>query len=593
MHNTNAPKVGVGNVLKYFWQALRPQKWGFFYTILATCIINIISVVVPLIYKDFFDLLVSAADKDRVARGLMIFMFYILGFRILGWILVRTSYATLNKVVALSTARIRQISFDYTIQHSYSFFANSFTGAIVQRVGRLARSVDRLYDVLVLNLIPLIISAIGSVYIVYFIEPTIAYIITIAIVVITIFSILFQKWRLKYDLLAVKADSTTSAVLSDSISNQNTVMSFAGFTKESAHFKAITTDQSSKQLFTWNLGVIKDAFISLILIALEFFVFYYAIKQWEFNLVTVGTFVLIQTYVFRLSTQLWDVGRITRNLYESFADAKEMVEILETPYEVRNLPGAGEIKVEKGIIEFKDVSFAFSDTRTVLDKINLHIKHGEKVALIGPSGAGKSTIVKLLLRMYDLASGSIEIDNQDIKHVLQDSLRKNISLVPQDPILFHRTLMENIRYGREGASDEEVVKAARLAHCDEFIDVLPLKYGTYVGERGIKLSGGERQRVAIARAILKNASILVLDEATSSLDSHSESLIQDALDKLMQGKTVIVIAHRLSTIRKMNRVVVIDNGKITEEGSHEELLNQENSLYKKLWDLQAGGFLSE
>ena len=215
------------------------------------------------------------------------------------------------------------------------------------------------------------------------------------------------------------------------------------------------------------------------------------------------------------------------------------------------------------------------------------------VTITGPSGAGKSTMVRLLMRMYDLSSGKVEIDGQNIKEVFQDSLRKNISLVPQDPILFHRTLMENIRYGREEATDEEVVEAARLAHCDEFIDVLPLKYETYVGERGIKLSGGERQRVAIARAILKNAPILVLDEATSSLDSHSENLIQDALDKLMKGKTVIVIAHRLSTIRKMNRVVVIDQGKITEEGSHEELLSRENSLYKKLWELQAGGFLPE
>ena len=262
--------------------------------------------------------------------------------------------------------------------------------------------------------------------------------------------------------------------------------------------------------------------------------------------------------------RLWDFGRIIRNIYESFADSKEMVEILETPYEVKDIPNAKTLKVAGGQIEFKDISFAFNETRTVLKNINLNIKSGEKIALIGPSGAGKSTIVKLLMRMYDLTSGTIEIDNQNVKEVTQDSLRQNISLVPQDPILFHRTLMENIRYGKGKATNEEVMAAAKLAHCDEFIDTLPLKYETHVGERGIKLSGGERQRVAIARAILKNAPILVLDEATSSLDSHSESLIQDALNNLMEDKTTIVIAHRLSTIARADRIVVMDKGEIVE-----------------------------
>jgi ABC-type multidrug transport system fused ATPase/permease subunit len=264
---------------------------------------------------------------------------------------------------------------------------------------------------------------------------------------------------------------------------------------------------------------------------------------------------------------------------------------MHTPHEIKDLPGAKELAVSLAKIEYKDVHFSFNQTREVLKGIDLTIHQKEKIALIGPSGAGKSTFVKLLLRLYDLTSGEIAIDDQDIKHVTQESLRKNISLVPQDPILFHRTLKENIRYGRRDATDEEVYEAARLAHCDEFIRGLPQGYDTYVGERGIKLSGGERQRVAIARAILKNAPILILDEATSSLDSESEFLIQDALDTLMKGKTVIVIAHRLSTIRKMDRIIVLEDGKIREEGTHDYLLGQEESLYKKLWNLQAGGFI--
>ncbi len=581
------------HVFKHIWRAVSPQKGSFYFTILAFSISSVVSILIPLIYKRFFDLLSSGGNKATITPQLMHIIIAVLLLHAAVWVMFRTSMVALNKLESRTMARIRQMSFDYMIRHSYSFFANNFTGSLTQRVSRFSRSFERLYDMLVFNIIPLTINVLGVIVIVYFQEPFIAYIIIVWITLIFAFNFFFQRWKLKYDLLATKADSTTSAALSDAVSNQNTIMSFSGFTKESLTFKEVTLDQSDKQIRAWNLGVIKDAFQQGLMVLVEFFIFYYAIKFWELNMITIGTFVLIQVYILGLSQRLWDFGRIVRNIYESFADSKEMVEILETPYDVKDVPNAGEMKVGEGKIEFRDTTFAFNETRNVLESLNLVIQGGEKVALIGPSGAGKSTIVKLLLRMYDLASGSIEIDGQNIKDVTQDSLRLSISLVPQDPILFHRTLMENIRYGREDATDEEVVEAARLAHCDEFIDVLPDKYNTYVGERGIKLSGGERQRVAIARAILKNAPILILDEATSSLDSHSESLIQDALDKLMKGKTAIVIAHRLSTIRKMDRVVVIDGGKILEEGAHDELLAKDQSLYKNLWNLQAGGFLPE
>ncbi|MEK9177967.1 MAG: ATP-binding cassette domain-containing protein, partial [Patescibacteria group bacterium] len=325
----------------------------------------------------------------------------------------------------------------------------------------------------------------------------------------------------------------------------------------------------------------------------EFFLFYYGIKYWQLGLISIGTFVLIQAYYFSMADRLWNVSRVIRDVYEGYADAKEMVEILKLAHDVKDAPGAKAILVPKGEIDWKDVTFAFNMTRSVLNGITLHIRNGEKVALVGPSGAGKSTFVRLLLRLYDIESGEITIDGQNIAHVTQDSLRHNISLVPQDPVLFHRTLLENIRYGRRDATDLEVIEAAKLAHCDDFIESLPNKYETYVGERGIKLSGGERQRVAIARAILKNAPVLILDEATSSLDSHSEMLIQDALDTLMKSKTTIVIAHRLSTIKKMDRIIVVDNGKIVEEGTHDTLAEKTNGLYAKLWSLQAGGFLKE
>jgi len=325
-------------------------------------------------------------------------------------------------------------------------------------------------------------------------------------------------------------------------------------------------------------------------VAIEFIIFWVAISDWRLGLITLPVIVLLQNYLARLVNSLWSFGGIVRAYYESFAGAYEMAVILDIPYEIADKPTEILGKINGEVI-FEKVTYIYENNNAkVLEDFSIKIPAGQKVAIVGSSGAGKTTFVRLLMRFFNLTSGRITIDGIDISNISQENLRGKIAFVPQDPTLFHRTLMENIRYGRRGATDEEVMMAARLAHCDDFIDALPNKYETYVGERGIKLSGGERQRVAIARAILKNAPILILDEATSSLDSHSESLIQDALHKLIQGKTTIVIAHRLSTIREMDRIIVIEKGKIVEDGNHDELSNKKGGLYKKLWDLQAGGF---
>lgn len=588
--------LGVGiatnlDVLKAFWSGVRHYKLSLFLILVGVLLARIFAIVIPVYYKKFFDVLNLTSSVDSRAAELIHIILLILGLNLFIWVGYRFVNFASSHFQAMVIARLKQQAFEYMIDHSYAFYADSFTGSLVQRVNRFARAFETLADRITYDILTLAVHIVGVCIVLWFINPLITTVLIVWVAIFLGFNYIFSRWKLKYDLKRAELDSFTTGVLSDSVTNQNTIQLFTGSRFESKYFRDVTGDQARLTRFVWNLQAVVDTVQSLLIFVIEFMLFYFAIKYWQAGLLTVGTFVLIQVYLVGISGQLWDFSRVIRNLYESFADAKEMVDIMKLPHNIKDASEASELRVSKGGVSFEDVGFAFNSDRAVLRGVTLIIKSGEKVALIGPSGAGKSTFVKLLLRLYDVSSGKILIDGQNVREVTQESLRRSVSLVPQDPILFHRTLLENIRYGRRDATDAEALEAARLAHCDEFALSLPAKYETYVGERGIKLSGGERQRVAIARAILKNAPILVLDEATSSLDSHSESLIQDAMDKLMKGKTVIVIAHRLSTIRKMDRIIVLEKGKILEEGSHDELLKNDSSLYTKLWNLQAGGFI--
>ncbi len=587
------PKVKLRDVLGAFWRAIKPQKQWLYFLVFSMIAGNIVPIIIPIFYKRFFDIITIGGDKDFIAQKLLMIIIYVAFLNFLYWLFYRFAEIANVKYQMDTIARLKQQSYDYLIEHSYSFFTNNFVGSIVQRVNRFARAYERLSDHLIWDILPLLVRVTSIFIIVLFVNKTIALIILVWAIIYLLFNIIFSNWKLKYDLKVAEIDSKTTGYLADTLTNQNTIQLFSGFKYESEGFKKITNEQAKLAKFTWGLDALINGGQTLLIFIIEFILFFFAIKYWQQGLITIGVFVLLQAYLISLISQLWGITRTVRDIYQGYADAKEMVEIMLLPHEIKDTPMAEELLVKNGEIEFKNLDFNFNETRKVLESINLIIKPGEKVALIGPSGAGKTTFVRLLLRLYSATSGEILIDGQDISKVTQESLRKNISLVPQDPLLFHRTLADNIAYGKRDASKKEIEKAAKLAHCDEFIKNLPYGLGTFVGERGIKLSGGERQRVAIARAILKNAPILILDEATSSLDSHSEMLIQDALNNLMVDKTTIVIAHRLSTIQKMDRIIVIDNGRIIEEGSHIKLLAKKESLYKKLWSLQAGGFLVE
>ena len=580
-----------GLVIKYFWQVMRNFKISFFTVIFLSIIRAGLDIYVPFQFLKLWNVLSTNNFYLVVDAQRIIITIFILG--ICSWITKRIIEFSHFYFTANVMAGLRKQAFSYMMGNSRSFFANNFSGSLTQKINKYARSFERLIDKLVDNVMPLVFRSIGTIIAIYTLAPKYAVILAVFSVIFLLTSFIYTKFKLKYDIIAAYADTKTHGAIADSIGNHSSVQFFTGHEYEEDRVGGIIQDQKNKTLFNWylwgGLGLIEGLYTVII----EFIIFWTAIKDWKIGLMTLPIIVLIQNYLGRLVENLWNFAGVIRAFYDGFADAQEMALILNTPHEVED----GKIKAlvdTKGEVIFDNVTYIYHKNNTkVFDDFSISIPVGQKIAIVGSSGAGKSTFVNLLMRLFDTTSGSVLIDGIDIKSISQENLREQISFVPQEPSLFHRTLMENIRYGNRDATDEEVKAASHLAHCDKFIDRLPNGYDTYVGERGTKLSGGERQRVAIARAILKNAPILILDEATSALDSESEVLIQDALHNLIHNKTTIVIAHRLSTVRSMDRIIVIENGKIIEDDTHEQLINKDEGIYKKLWNLQAGGFEKE
>lgn len=580
-------------VIRDYSKAARKYPWLVAAILIGSLIIEISGIVSPLFIKQFIDQISLGDASDVVAVSLFSILAMYGATMLFGWTGRRIQMISIMYLEAKVMVDLYNKAFAYLIGHSHDFFTKNFAGTLQRRVSKYAQSFESVVDIFTFNFFSTAVFATGVIIVLFQRNAYIGLGLLVWTVVFIWIQILMTRWRQPLRVVRAAEESNLTGVLSDSVSNQSTVSLFAA----DAHERGILRSALGKWYAATMKSWVADAWIlaiqGLFAIAIEVALLVGAVVLWQQGAITVGDFVLIQVYIIGLVDRIWGIGGSMRRMFTAFADANEMIDIFKESHAVSDSPDATTLQVRKGAIVLKDVSFAFSEERTILQNFTMSIDAGEKIALVGPSGAGKSTVTKLLLRMYDVTSGSVQIDEQDIAHVTQESLRANISFVPQEPILFHRSLRDNIRYGRPDATDDEVIDAAKKAHCHEFIIGLAEGYDTHVGERGVKLSGGERQRVAIARAILKNAPILILDEATSALDSESEALIQDALRVLMEGKTVIVIAHRLSTIMTMDRIIVIEAGKIAAEGTHDELVNHTGGLYQKLWSIQAGGFLND
>lgn len=515
------------------------------------------------------------------------------GLWLLGEILWKIGFLFLIKLEAEGIRALGRTAFERLSGRDYDFYTNNFVGSLSKKASSFARSFEIFTDTLTFNIIthifPLIFAVIilarFSWWLPLLLVASLALVVLIAVPII----------RRRSALVAVRHEASSRMVgrLSDALTNMLAIKSFAKEVREQKVYGEYVDDYVKKFKKAGDFQNINlDTTISPFYVAANTIGLIATLTLAGRGNLAAGDIFIVFSYFSQVTRIFWEINRIYRNIESSISEAAEFTELMLEPPTIADIPGARKLKVTHGRIAFSHLHFNYhpgQDDRVFLDDFNLTIEPNQKVGLVGPSGSGKTTITKLLLRFIGAKNNAITIDGQAINDVTQASLREAIAYVPQEPLLFHRSLYENIAYGDENATEKEVIRAAKLAHAHEFISGLPEGYATLVGERGIKLSGGQRQRVAIARALLKKSSILVLDEATSSLDSESEKYIQDGLEKLMRNKTALVIAHRLSTIKHLDRIIVLEKGRIVQDGSHDELVRQKG-MYAKLWSHQTGEF---
>lgn len=575
----------------FFYEAWKFKKRVLFSVSNASVSVLVSSFAAPFIISVFLDKIQAGSEITLSQVWPMIAAYGVtqLYGEVIGWRL--TLLCTWTFETAAQRNLYKRI-FVHLSNQSIAFHANKFGGSLVSQTNKLVGAFERFWDTLIFQVMPTATSIIAAVTILGFIFWQYALILSVLCIIFVV-TIFFGSRKMgPFNIAEAQASTELTGRLADVVTNIIATKSHGHEKYEVESYDKIATNWRSKSLQTmWAFLKISTVYSGL-MATLNIAALVTAVWAAQYNLIAISTVYLSITYTFTVARQLWEMNNIMRNYHRVMGDAHDMALILYEEPAVLDEPNAKIPKFKRGSIDFDNVIFAHENAAALFTNFTLHIKPGEKVGLVGHSGGGKTTLTKLLLRFMDIQHGAIRVDGQNIAKLRQSDLRKRIAYVPQEPVLFHRSIAENIGYGQLGSSKAAIKGASKLANAHEFVDKLPDGYDTLVGERGVKLSGGQRQRIAIARAMLKNAPILVLDEATSALDSESEELIQDALWKLMENRTAIVIAHRLSTVQKMDRILVLEDGKIVEEGTHKELVRRDGT-YAKLWSKQSGGFIEE
>ena len=551
------------------------------------------TILLPYAVKEIIDAVTLAnetgADIFAASEDALI-LFALLNLGIV--LFSRASGAALVMTGPYLRREIRKTLFSYLQHHSHRYFISHFAGSLANRIAEVSMSCMHALWTITFDFYPLIIKSAVALVILFNATFELALVLSLWLAVYTYVSYLLAKRCRVYSQDFAAARSLVTGKVVDSVTNVMNAKMFARRQYEEDYLTDYLNHEVDHALRTyWYMEKLRWFQFTAAMVLMVGMVGY-ALNIWSKGDLTVGEFSMVAGLAIMLIEAARGLSRSFLEFFEYLGNISDGVSVFVQPHEIIDQANAPVLKVDRGEIEFKNVCFTYHEGLKVFENLSVKIEAKQQVGLVGFSGSGKSTFVNIMLRLFEPQSGAINIDGQNILEVTQDSLRENVSMIPQDPQLFHRSLMENIRYGRLDASDEEVIEAAKKAHAHEFILQTEKQYDSLVGERGVKLSGGQRQRVAIARAILKDSPILILDEATSSLDSVTEKKIQLGLENLMKGRTVVVVAHRLSTISHMDRILVFDQGEIVEDGSHSQLLER-NAHYARLWNMQAGGFLPE
>lgn len=584
-------------VLKEYGRLWWRQRVWLSLVLLAITAAVSIELLIPLIFKNManaFAQPVSAVSTEVLMQNLL---YLALAF-IMEWFIWRALEFGIVPLEAGGMRYLDSFCFDVLLKQPYRFFENNFAGSLVKQASRFIRSFESLTDWLVFQLYSKVLATGIALFLFFQQDPLLAAYFMVFIILFVAWNLGFSLWKLKYDERVAEWDSKLGGLYSDNISNIAVLKSFALETIEQAHVRDAATTLYKKRRFAWILMFISFAVQAILTSSIEFILVYNMIQDWQRGQFEVGQYVLFQTVLLVLLRHLWEFGQSFRGLFSAIADAREMAKIIQNKQLEQDLPQAQAHIIQQGQIEFKQIHFDYRQSKTdssevtggLFENFNMSIRAGEKIALVGHSGSGKTSLTKLLFRFVEPQQGEILIDSIPTQQFSLASLRGQIALVPQQPELFHRSIKDNILLGKT-VSDTELERAASQAQALDFIEQLPERFDTLVGERGVKLSGGEKQRIAIARALLQAAPIVVLDEATSALDSLTEQHIQTAIFELIANKTAIVIAHRLSTILRMDRIIVLANGQILEQGTHAELLAKQGHYYQ-MWQHQSGEFLN-